>query len=383
MEALALNELAARIKQALEALEVEYWVTAEVAQVNVNSRSGHCYLDLVEKDGDATLAQMRATIWKYQYKRVEARFKRATGSDLAAGMKVLLLVEVRFHEVFGLSLNVQDIDPSYTLGEMARKRRETIARLEKEGIIDRNKEMEMPTLPTRLAVVSSETAAGFGDFINTLKSGGYGFAVTLYPAFMQGDNAEPSIIKALTAIRGRSSEFDTVVLIRGGGSQVDLSCFDSYALAREIALFPLPVLAGIGHERDETVADMVAHLRLITPTAVAEHLVGLMEEFASAVHDLSRRLQLRAGALVQDARHQLRFLASSLLSGARGLLKDAGHSLALKARGLSSSSNALIERKLTALALAAGGFRHMAAGAVRAQRVRLDDIGHGLPRNTA
>jgi exodeoxyribonuclease VII large subunit len=350
-------ELAGRVRRAVESLDAEYWVTAEIAQMNLNLRSGHCYLDIVEKKDEEMLAQMRATIWNRKFKSLGSGFKKVTGSELAAGMKVLLNVEVRFHEVYGLSLNVLDIDPSYTLGEMARKRRETVERLRKEGILEKNREVPFPLLPTRVAVVSSETSAGFGDFMDTLRAGGYGFEVTLYPAYVQGERAEASILKALGAIKGKAPEHDVVAVIRGGGSQVDLSCFDSYGLAREVALFPLPVLMGIGHERDETVADMAAHLRLITPTAVAGHLVGRMEEFESRVLELSRRLKLRAGALVQDARHGIRHLASVLLSGARVFVSGRRHKLAM----------------------AAGGFRHLVAGAMRAEARGVEQRGAELP----
>jgi exodeoxyribonuclease VII large subunit len=329
MDHISLSDLSTLIKAALEPLSREHWVVAEVAQVNLNRRSGHCYLELVQKDGERTVAQMRAMLWKWVFKRVEADFRLQTGSELKAGMQVMFRAGVSYHEVFGLSLNITDIDPSYTLGEMARKRRETIARLEKEGLLERNRAIPMPSLPLNVAVVSSETAAGFGDFMERLRSCGYGFKVTLYPAFMQGANAEPSIIAALGA--ASTNAHDVVVLIRGGGSQVDLSCFDSYALAREIALFPHPVLLGIGHERDETVADLVAHKRLITPTAVADHLIGILRLAEDTVEDMARELSMLVSEILSQGMQRLTLNTNTLGAASMRLLREVDHGLSAMA----------------------------------------------------
>jgi exodeoxyribonuclease VII large subunit len=402
MEAIRLKDLAQNVREAIESLAPEYWVVAELSQVNVNRRSGHCYLDLVDKSDDELLAQMRATIWKWSYGKIAAKFDLATGSELASGMKVLLLVEVRFHEVYGLSLNVKDIDPSFTLGDMERKRRETIARLEKEGILDKNSKNILPLLPTRLAVVSSETAAGFGDFLNTLKDGGYGFKITFYDASMQGEQTEGSVIAALKAIKGKMHEFDAVVIIRGGGSQVDLSYFDSYAISKEVAMFPIPVLAGIGHERDESVVDLVAHTRLITPTAVAEFLVGRLAEFEARVDESTRRLVQRARELMADARHKLRYMTGNLVSESRSIVSSALHVLHIAASGLSSASRELvaqargeininrqqllsgagklITRRKHALQMQAGGFQHLAISSIRTGASRLRELKTLIPK---
>ena len=402
MDSISLKELASRISGALAALDSTYWVVAEVAQANLNRSSGHCYLDLVDKLDDDLLAQMRATIWKWAYQKISAKFSLATGSEIEAGMKVLLLVEVKFHEVYGLSLNIKDIDPAYTLGEMARKRKETIERLEKEGIFNKNKQLGLALLPSRIAVVTSETAAGFGDFLNTLKAGGYGFRVTLFSAFMQGDRTEESVVSALRAIAGKAGDFDAVAIIRGGGSQVDLSYFDSYAIAREIALFPIPVFAGIGHERDESVADMVAHTRLITPTAVAEFLVGRFQEFEATVDDYSRRMVQRTKDLIFNEQNNLRHMTDRLVSTSRSIMQSAQHALEISASNLGSASrnmvvrelgamklrgqelmagaSKLVERKKHRLQMQAGGFQNIARTSLKSEIVRITQLGAVIPK---
>ncbi len=402
MDSISLHELTSHISGALSALDANYWVVAEVASARVHKSSGHCYLELVEKKDDKLLAQMRANIWKWVYRKIEAKFSLATGSELTTGMKVLLLVEVSFHETYGLSLNIKDIDPAYTLGDMARKRKETIERLEKEGIFDKNKKFDMPLLPSRLAVVTSETAAGYGDFLKTLKAGGYGFSITLYPAFMQGDRTEESVISALRQVARKAGDFDALALIRGGGSQVDLSYFDSYAIAREIAFFPIPVLAGIGHERDESVAAMVAHTRLITPTAVAEFLVGRFEVFEATVDDITRRLVQRANELLFSEQNNLRHMTEQLVSRSRSIMQSAHHALemsasnlvsaarnivirelgAMKHRGqkLIAGAGRLVERKKHRLQMQAGEFQNLARTSLRSEIVRVTQLGAVMPK---
>ena len=255
-----LSELNTAIKATLElAFPEMVWVVAEISEIRHNSK-GHCYLELVEREEEETLAQIRANIWAYTFRNLASKFEKATGESLKQGMKVLLQVTVTFHEVYGLSLNVKDIDPTYSLGELAKKKREVIARLTKEGLINLNKQIHLSLVPQRIAVISSETAAGYGDFINHLDDNPYGYKIfyTLYQSLMQGQEAEASIIAALKQIREHIKLHDAVVIIRGGGSQIDLSCFDTYSLAVEVAKFPLPVITGIGHERDDTVVDLVA-----------------------------------------------------------------------------------------------------------------------------
>jgi exodeoxyribonuclease VII large subunit len=281
---LLLSELNNLIRDVLlDAFPETVWVVAEISEIKEN-RNGHCYLELIEKDEvtDEITARTRATIWSYSYRMLKPYFETTTGEKLNAGLKILVQASVEFHPAFGLSLNIKDIDPTYTLGDMARRRNEIINRLKDEGIIDMNKELPLPEVPQKIAVISSETAAGYLDFAHQLANNTYGFKFypKLFPAAMQGTEAVPSIIRALERIFLYDDFFDAVVIIRGGGAQADLSCFDSYELALNIAQFPLPVLTGIGHEKDDTIADLVAHTRLKTPTAVAEFLISGVLRFA-------------------------------------------------------------------------------------------------------
>jgi exodeoxyribonuclease VII large subunit len=287
---LTLSELNSLVKKAMQsAFPEQLWVIAEIAEMKVN-RSGHCYLELVDKDPDSEdiTARARATIWSWQYRFIQPYFETITGQSFSAGLKVLLSVTVEFHEAYGYSLNIKDIDPNYTLGDLVRKRMEIIRRLTEEGVIDMNKEIPVPDIPSRIAVISSPTAAGYEDFINQLLNNpaGYKFYTKLFPATMQGNDAPASVMAALDVIYEWEDRFDVVVIIRGGGSQLDLSCFDDYQLALHISQFSLPILTGIGHEKDDTIADMVANTRLKTPTAVAGFLIARFDEAASEIADL-------------------------------------------------------------------------------------------------
>lgn len=311
---ISLSALNGLIKSAIaDTLPDQYWVVAEIADFKLNQK-GHCYLDLVEKEGNAAIAQIKANIWAYEYRSISNRFQKATNEPLKQGMKILFLASIVFHEVYGLSLNIKDIDPTYTMGEMARKKKEVIAQLKKEGIIDKNKALELPLVPQRIAVVSSPTAAGYQDFFNHLDNNSYGyrFVHILFPALMQGQEAEGSIIKALTAIRTKKSSFDLVVIIRGGGSVTDLNCFDGYPLAAEVADFPLPVITGIGHEKDDTVVDIAAHTKMKTPTAVAEFLISGMRSFEESILGLENRIVTSAEQLLRDERQKLASFAQRL-----------------------------------------------------------------------
>ena len=278
-----------------------YWVQAELSDVRINY-SGHCYLEFVQKDvaGNNLIAKARGTIWNNVFKMLRPYFEQETGQTFTSGIKVLVNVSVDFHELYGYSLTVLDIDPTYTVGDMERKRREILRQLEEEGVIDLNKELEMPMLPQRVAVISSATAAGYGDFCDQLANNprGYGFHTQLFSAIMQGERVEESIIAALDAIYAQLEQWDVVVIIRGGGATSDLSGFDTYTLAANCAQFPLPIITGIGHERDDTVVDLIAHTRVKTPTAVAAFLIACMDKVADRLNEWSYRLQ-------QGARNRL------------------------------------------------------------------------------
>lgn len=277
---ISLVELQRRVRQSLEErFALPLWVSAEIAEIKVNY-SGHCYLELVEKgEGDGVpKAQVRAVIWRSQYARIAAYFEAETGQRLAAGIRILAKATVNYHEVYGFSLQLLDIDPSYTLGDMERQRQQTIARLQAEGVWEMNRQQELPAVVQRIAVVSSSRAAGYQDFCNELAKSPYRFSLTLFDAVVQGAAAEASLVDALGRVAVEEETFDAVVMIRGGGSSSDLNCFNAYRLCNHVAQFPIPVLTGIGHDKDTSVADLVAHTALKTPTAVAAWLVERMAQ---------------------------------------------------------------------------------------------------------
>lgn len=281
---LSLYELNALVRQSVRlSMPDAYWVQAELSDVRTNY-SGHCYLEFVQKDpkSNALLAKARGIVWSNVFRELKPYFERETGQAFVAGLKVLVKVTVDFHELYGYSLTVSDIDPTYTLGDMAKRRREILQRLEEEGVLTLNKELDLPELAQRIAVISSPTAAGYGDFCDQLERNAFGFVfyTKLFPAVMQGEQVEASIIRALNRINAEAGRWDVVVIIRGGGATSDLSGFDTYELATNCAQFPIPIITGIGHERDDTVIDMVAHTRVKTPTAAAEFLINHLRETA-------------------------------------------------------------------------------------------------------
>lgn len=310
-----LSRLQSLIREGIDrAHPLPYWVTAEISELKVNY-SGHCYLELVEKGGENHVpkAKANAVIWRTDYRMIGSYFSAATGGQsLAAGLKVLVRVVVSYHELYGLSLRITDIDPAYTLGDMAQQRRQTIERLQRDGVFDMNRELSLPEAMQRVAVVSSRHAAGYRDFMKELSASPYRFEVTLFDAFMQGAEAENSVVEALEAAADRSDEFDALVLIRGGGSQSDLGCFDSYRLCYFLAQFPLPVLSGIGHDKDLSVADLVAAVPLKTPTAVAVYLKNGAAEFDARLDALSDELCVRCAQRFEEQRARLRECAFRL-----------------------------------------------------------------------
>jgi len=319
----SLSELLEQVKGALDKeLPDQYWIVAEIMELR---ESRHCYLELIEKseENDYLLAKVRATIWASRYGMLRPFFEASTGTSLKSGIKILCKASVEFHPQYGLSLNITDIDPSYTLGDLARKKQEVIQRLRKEGVFDMNREVLFPLVPQRVAVISSETAAGYGDFMESIQNNrhGFHFHTTLFPAVMQGDEAPGSISSAMENIYEMESSFDCVVMIRGGGSKADLESFNHYDLAYFITQFPLPVITGIGHERDESVADMVAHQGLKTPTAVAEFLVDQLLAFEFQLSALLDRLSISVRNRVQGDLSRLERYGEGLLHLSRGLLE--------------------------------------------------------------
>lgn len=306
--ALSLYELNHLVHDTLRrTMQTSYWVAAEISELRVAS-NGHCYLELVQKDeaSGSLVAKARATIWRASYFRIADSFERATGRRLSFGIKVLVHVSVAFHELYGYSLNILDLDPTYTLGDLAQRRRDIIRQLEEDGVMNLNKELPLPSVIRRVAVISSATAAGYGDFCNQLEQSGLDFETRLFAAAMQGDRVEESVIAALDAIAAEMDCWDVVVIIRGGGATTDLGGFDSYLLAANVAQFPLPVLTGIGHERDDTIIDLVAHTRLKTPTAAAAFLIDSRKSQTERLQALTQRL---AAALSERLQAEQRRLA--------------------------------------------------------------------------
>ncbi len=312
-----------------------YWVMAEVADLTLpRYAGGHCYLTLTEPaaDGSGLRAQARATLWSQRYQQLAPAFAQATGQELRPGLRLLLKVKVTFHEQYGFSLDVQGLDASYTVGDLARQRLLTVQKLDAKGLLDRQKTLALPLAPQRLAVVSSATAAGFQDFVRQLQEAPYDFALTLFPASMQGDEAPVSIRAALDGVRARRGQFDAVVIIRGGGSRTDLLAFDDYGLAAAIGAFPLPVLTGIGHERDEAVVDLTAHRALKTPTAVAAFLVERLARLEAAVFGLGEQIRAAAGRQLGQHQAALARLGHQTQAAARRPLTAARAALAQRLR---------------------------------------------------
>ena len=304
-----LNQLNNLIKREISTSFAEpVHFVAEINSMTVN-RSGHAYLDLVEKssDGDSIIAQLRATIWAGNFRLIKPYFETVTGETLRAGIKIMACGQIGFHEVYGLSINITGITPEYTVGEMAMQRQLTIRQLKEDGVIDLNKELDFPMLIKNIAVISSPTAAGYGDFVKQLKNNpnGYGFNVTLFQAVMQGDEAVESIIQQLEAIADNYEAFDCIALIRGGGSKADLSCFDKYRLCQYLCQAPLPVITGIGHDRDESVADLVAHTPLKTPTAVAQFIIDRAEWCDRLVDEKIASIQRSIRRIMDAKRNKL------------------------------------------------------------------------------
>lgn len=334
MRHITLRELQRAVRQTLdERFELPVWVSAEIAEIKVN-HSGHCYLELVEKGGDngVPTAQARAMIWSSHYPRIAAQFECGTGRKLAAGLQILAKALVTYHEIYGFSLQITDIDPAYTLGDMERQRQETIRRLQEEGVWEMNRQLAVPAGVQRVAVVSSAQAAGYRDFCKELEKSPYRFRLTLFDAFVQGAEAENSVIDALCRIADRQEEFDAVALIRGGGSKSDLNCFNAYRLCSYIAQFPLPVVTGIGHDKDTSVADMVAFAALKTPTAVAGWLVERLGQIDGSLDFLALRLGEATRSLARTAALALERLAA-------GLRQAAGERLARESMRLARLSD--------------------------------------------
>lgn len=345
----SLSELNLSIKETIrQNFDEAYWVRAETSDVRQN-RNGHCYLEFIEKasDGHSIVAKARGTIWSSTFNLLKPYFLQETGQDFASGLTVLVRVTVSFHETYGFGLNVVDIDPSYTLGEIARNRMLVLKQLEEDGVLTMNKELPLTEPLNRIAVISSQTAAGYEDFSNQLNDNNLGvlFYTKLFPAIMQGDRSIASIVGALEKVFNYKDLFDVVVVIRGGGASSDLSTFDSYELAINCAQFPLPVISGVGHERDVTVLDAVAHTRVKTPTAAAEFLISRAADSVNYLMTLQERLVHTTRDILTSEAGQLNAWYKDLYHSARSFLQTEGNSMGMLHHKLQSGVRHKLEKE--------------------------------------
>lgn len=316
MQDISLLQLTTIIESELEVnLERFYWIKAEISEVRTDQK-GHCYITFIEKDASTghIAARMSAHCWNFKFKQIHHDFIAATKTPLAVGQKILVCAEVEMHSIYGLSLNILDIDADYTLGELQRQRQQTIERLKATGMFNANRQLKLSAIPNRIAVISSDKAAGYGDFIKQLTQNqwGFKFKTTLYPAIMQGENAAQSIVKALERINEDIELFDCAVIIRGGGATSDLNCFDDFELAAAVMNFPIPVITGIGHDRDISVTDMVAYQQIKTPTAVAEWIISLIEQQYTVVSNIESSLQQALRQATEREKNKLYILRQQI-----------------------------------------------------------------------
>lgn len=327
------------------------WVKAEIVKLNLYPHTGHCYPDLVEKKEGKIIAELRGNIWKSNFELINEKFRRVLNEDLRDDMTVVVQATVTYHSVYGLALNILDIDPEYTLGELARQRTEAIRKLSEEGLFDANRQLRLPALPKTIAIISVNSSKGYQDFINVIENNqwNYRFHCRLFPAILQGDRAVSTIKAQLAKIKKYRKHFDAVAIIRGGGGEVGLSCYDNYALAKEIAQFPLPVLTGIGHSTNETVSELVSFKSFITPTKIAEFLLQEFNNFAmplkdgiSRITNAANLLLERQGTQVERLSSSFGYLASRTLDRNRNMLQQYEHEL-------SSLSKVLLREEASSL----------------------------------
>ncbi len=353
MQYLELIELQKRISEAVQtAFSGTCWVRAEVNGLSVNN--GHCYMELVQKDPQDRhlIAKAQATVWAHVFAYLRPYFETETGMRLQSGLNVLLEVTPRVHPLYGLSLNVTDIDPTYTVGEIEMERRKTLERLQKEGIIDMNRDLPFPLLPRRVAVISGAQAAGYQDFMNQLGNSAYAFKTCLFEAVMQGDGAVQSMVQALGRIP--FDAFDVVVLLRGGGAVTDLHCYDDYLLASHLAQCPLPVITGVGHQRDSHIADRVAHSAVKTPTAAADLLIDCVAAQDQAVDRAARRIENAARRYFLVQEQELQRLQTDLRHAAGRLIEQHVHWLDLTENRIQQGNPLTLLERGYALVLSRG-----------------------------
>lgn len=349
----SLSEITGSLKSVINKTYTRaYYIKAEMIRLNRYPHSGHCFPELVEKEGDRIVTQMRAVIWKTQVEAINEKFQKITGEELKDNISILCLATIEFSPQYGLALYIQDIEPSYTLGELMKNKLAVIAQLKKEGVFDANKKLHLPLLPKRIAVISVETSKGYSDFMVTLQENNwnYCFECELFPSILQGDKAISTITAQLEAIAKRQQDFDCVVIIRGGGGDVGLSCYDDYSLSHKVATFPLPIISGIGHSTNESVTDMVSYANKITPTEVAYFLIQQFHNFAIQVEEAQDKLlRYVEGVFIQERHkieqieHNYRLVATRLLTQEKSRIGQIEHSYKLIASHLLAQEKNQIE----------------------------------------
>jgi len=358
----SLADLARSLRSVIERnYSSSYWIKAEISKLNHYPRSGHCYPDLVEKVGNQVVAQMRSTIWASDYKYINQRFVETTGQALTEGMFILFQATVGYHPVHGFSLQISEIEPAFTLGQMAMEKQKTIDRLRKEEIFDKNKACEMPVLPRKIAVISVETSKGYFDFLKILAGYENRFTVWhhLFPSLLQGDKAVENLTSQLRTIRRNANLFDMVAIIRGGGGDVGLACYDNYILCREIATFPIPVLTGVGHATNETISEMVAWQNMATPTDLAYFVVHRFQEFENRVKNSKEALEVGTLNTVSLQRNRLVSAAQTIKSFSMRSLNHSNSLLKLLGQKLKSQALYFIENEKKLLAFRQGSIDYL------------------------
>lgn len=371
---ITLSQLASFVNDALASADLSNrWVVAEIANININRSSGHCYLELVEKSpaSGQTLATIKATIWASKFKLIYAYFLAETGAEMAVGMKIMFCCNINFHPVYSISINITDIDPTYTVGESQRQRNLIIETLKKDGVFDMNKELEIPLVVQRIAVVSSANAAGYEDFLHQLECTKFDFQTTLFPAIMQGKETQLSVCEALSRIANRELDFDVVVVIRGGGATTDLQWFDSYEICSYIAQMPLPVVTGIGHTKDLSVADMVANLSLKTPTAVADHIIERAESFYDFMTGSVSHVKTSATKILVDRINIINNLSLKIVDLAKDSLNKQSRLLNDRQQAIQTSANQAIFKAQQKVSLMSERLINYSQNAIQSQKIKV------------
>jgi exodeoxyribonuclease VII large subunit len=346
-----LKQVAASIRKTIEErYQKLYWVKAEMHKVN-RYPSGHAFPELVQKEGDKIVAQMTGTIWSQHFERINKQFIQVVKQPLKEGTNLLMQVKITYSEIFGLSLQIVDIDPSYSLGELQREREETLKKLQKEGLLNANQQLDFPVLPQRIALISADTSKGYSDFMKVIEQNpwGYKFFTMLFPAYLQGDVAVASILEQLGRIRKVLLHFDIVVIVRGGGGEVGMTCYNNFELCKEIATFPIPVLTGIGHSTNLTVAEMISFRNAITPTELGEFLIQAFHEFSVPVQDARKLLRDHARRLMEYSRNEFNNETKHFRNAAQLYLNRSGQELHNASRTIQGQAKTLLGRQREAL----------------------------------